>query len=221
MQGAASEGDFNRNFGESLRRIRETKGWSQRLLADVLEQAGLKLDPSAITRIERGAREVKLREAVAMASALGVDISRLIHEDESPPWLIGSKYMTALQKRSMARSELGKMATELLQVAQLIDRYPKVSHRMRFDGTQPTSGMDFLRKIAADPSSLGDKPAVQIDGDDEARDTIGKIVAAAALGVVDLEPPGATLTEPISLLPAFEIGNLLDRVSFVSDDPDT
>ena len=57
-------------FGQNVRAARARKGWSQRELAEALDERGLKLDPSAVTRIERGTREVKLREAVAMAECL-------------------------------------------------------------------------------------------------------------------------------------------------------
>ena len=56
---------FSRLFGDNVRRARAIKGWSQRRLAEALDVRGVKLDPSAVTRIERGVREVKLREAAA------------------------------------------------------------------------------------------------------------------------------------------------------------
>lgn len=49
------------------------------MLAIRLQRAGLKIDPSAITRIETGQREPKLTEAVAIADMLGLDLDDLTY----------------------------------------------------------------------------------------------------------------------------------------------
>jgi transcriptional regulator with XRE-family HTH domain len=72
-------------FRERLREVRRLKGWTQQQLADVLTDAGLKLDATAVTRLERGTRGVALDEVVAIAAALGVSPLHLIvplHNDE-------------------------------------------------------------------------------------------------------------------------------------------
>ena len=66
-------------FGEMLKTARADLGWSQRRLAEVLQKSGLKIDPSAITRIETGQREPKLTEAVAIANLLGLDLDTLTY----------------------------------------------------------------------------------------------------------------------------------------------
>jgi transcriptional regulator with XRE-family HTH domain len=71
---------FNKRFGDLMRAARDEKEWSQRRLAELLEGAGIRLDPSAITRIERGSRDVKLREATAIAHVLGIDLSDVLDE---------------------------------------------------------------------------------------------------------------------------------------------
>lgn len=58
-------------FAERCRRLRESYGWPQTELAGRLVQYGIKLDGSAITRLERGARNIRLNEAVAIATELG------------------------------------------------------------------------------------------------------------------------------------------------------
>lgn len=70
----------DRRFGDLVRQARERKKWSQRQLAEVLAVAELKLDPTAITRIERGTRDVKLGEATVIASVLGIDLGKALTE---------------------------------------------------------------------------------------------------------------------------------------------
>lgn len=68
-----------RTFGEALRRAREKAGISQRTLATrITEITGLRLDPSAVTRIETDQREPKVIEAQAIAAALGVQLDDLV-----------------------------------------------------------------------------------------------------------------------------------------------
>lgn len=68
-----------RCLGRRLKEVRDRRGLSQARLAEVVEQAtGLKLDPTAITRIERGDRAVRLNEAVALSVVLGLSLDELI-----------------------------------------------------------------------------------------------------------------------------------------------
>ncbi|MBX7452298.1 helix-turn-helix domain-containing protein [Mycolicibacterium sp. 3033] len=71
--GSGSEA-VGKQFGEQMRMRREERGISQRQLAELLHDVDLHLDPSAITRIERGTREVKLFEALAISKFLEFDL---------------------------------------------------------------------------------------------------------------------------------------------------
>jgi transcriptional regulator with XRE-family HTH domain len=84
--GEADEVDksaVNKQFGDLMREQREHRRWSQRRLADLLEQVGLRLDPSAITRIERGTRDVKLTEAIVIANVLEFDLDSIAFSPEA------------------------------------------------------------------------------------------------------------------------------------------
>jgi 8-oxo-dGTP pyrophosphatase MutT (NUDIX family)/transcriptional regulator with XRE-family HTH domain len=59
-------------FREQLRTVRRYKGWTQQRLADELDTVGVKLDATAITRLERGTRGVTLDDVIAIAAVLGV-----------------------------------------------------------------------------------------------------------------------------------------------------
>jgi 8-oxo-dGTP pyrophosphatase MutT (NUDIX family)/transcriptional regulator with XRE-family HTH domain len=59
-------------FRVRLREVRRLKGWTQQQLADALVAAGVKLDASAVTRLERGTRGLSLDDVIAIAAVLGV-----------------------------------------------------------------------------------------------------------------------------------------------------
>lgn len=69
--------DFEVEFGARMNAARRAKKVTQRQLADALMEAGVSLDSPQISRIEQGKKLVRLREAAAIAMALGVDLNVL------------------------------------------------------------------------------------------------------------------------------------------------
>lgn len=62
-----------------LKKQREQRGWTQiRFAVEMGQLTGIHLDPTAITRIERGERSVRLNEAVAIAMTLDLLLDELI-----------------------------------------------------------------------------------------------------------------------------------------------
>lgn len=68
---------FRQFFGTKVRKAREERGLTQRQLSEMLagNEYRVHLDNSAITRIENGAREPRLREAIALADVLEFSLS--------------------------------------------------------------------------------------------------------------------------------------------------
>ena len=62
-----------KTFGQSVRRLRKGKGWSQERLAEETQ-----LDRTYIGGIERGERNVSLINIAELASALRVSLSALL-----------------------------------------------------------------------------------------------------------------------------------------------
>lgn len=69
--------DARRLFGQALRKMREAKGISQEVLAEL---AGI--HRTYVGDVERGTRNIALINLTKLASALGVPLSRLILEME-------------------------------------------------------------------------------------------------------------------------------------------
>lgn len=91
---------MNRDFGEAMREARAHLGISQRKLAELLEDLGMKIDPSAITRIEKGQREPKFTEAVAISDVLGIQLGNFSY---SPTAIFQSHMAAATVNMSEAR----------------------------------------------------------------------------------------------------------------------
>ena len=147
---------FSRLFGDNVRRARAIKGWSQRRLAEALDVRGVKLDPSAVTRIERGVREVKLREAAAIAQCLGVDIQELMTPAGPEPLALVLHTLKSASNRMQAgRSALAEMASYLRAAEALLSQNPELVEELRrlrgFDEELDVEG--FLRREIRDLTS--------------------------------------------------------------------
>ena len=68
----ARKGDILKRFGQRLRDLRKGKGWSQE---EFSYECGL--DRSYVGGLERGERNVALRNIEKLAQALGISISDL------------------------------------------------------------------------------------------------------------------------------------------------
>lgn len=64
--------------GEQIASMRATRDMTQRSFAAALTDAGMPVDASAVSRIEKGTRSVRLAEAVIIADVLDVDLGFLM-----------------------------------------------------------------------------------------------------------------------------------------------
>lgn len=73
----AREDDPRVAFGQAVRRLRLARGLSQERLAELAD-----IHRTYIGDVERGARNISLVNMSKIAAALGVLLSRLLHETE-------------------------------------------------------------------------------------------------------------------------------------------
>lgn len=180
--GTGADERFGRVFGENVRSARSVKRWSQRRLAEALAVRGVKLDPSAVTRIERGEREVKLREAAAIAQCLDVDIQQLITPaGRDPLALILELLKTATSRMQVGRSALAEMASYLRAAEALLSEYPELVEDLRrlrgFDERLDVEG--FLRREISELTS-NTAPEMMIAVDDRMLELLQQAASAAA-----------------------------------------
>jgi transcriptional regulator with XRE-family HTH domain len=113
-------------FAKRMRELRENVGMSQTELAALLEKEfGLKLDGSAITRIEnnaypdRSARIIRLGEAVAIAKALESDLHEMLRPDIPLEVQLHRAQLRAAGNENRARELTEKAADARREVALL------------------------------------------------------------------------------------------------------
>ena len=60
-------------FGKAVRAGREVRGWTQEQLRDALIPLGLPMTKTMMSRLEKGQRPIRINEAAAILTALGMD----------------------------------------------------------------------------------------------------------------------------------------------------
>lgn len=156
------------DFGKRIQEARADLEISQRELAERLAERGLKLDPSAITRIEKGTRPVRVEEAVALAAVLDTRVSELLDED----WLTPEERLA--DHRQAADTAMNVALTNVLEWLQ---RLATTQAHLRehpelvpagFRGDSPESVEDYLPWVKARVAALGELPPIFLTSADDA-----------------------------------------------------
>lgn len=170
------EQTFDKTFGVRVRKARNDRKWSQRTLAEELDKLGVKLDPSAVTRIERGSREVKLREAAAIASALAVPLQDLAPPPNSSP---RDQFLSCLgsagEQGLAARQALASMAMYYAMALHLMQHEPGLLAEIGadFDGVTDKDLEDLKRYPTAMAASV-----IKAIADRQAQDPLAHVATS-------------------------------------------
>lgn len=106
-------------FGLNVRDARKAQGISQRALAERLAEVGLTIDASAITRLEKGSRAIRLGEALAIAEALSTDLEELLGPD--PKRRMEMLRAEANRHMNESRWALREFLDQLLEIRDLLN----------------------------------------------------------------------------------------------------
>ncbi|MGI8869234.1 MAG: helix-turn-helix domain-containing protein [Mycobacteriales bacterium] len=101
--------DVDKRFAARIRFERNRRDWSQERLAKELRELpvnAVDLDPTAITRIERGTRAIRLAEAAGFADVFGLTVTQMTETDN---WLALYVAM-ALTTCTEAEAELDRLS---------------------------------------------------------------------------------------------------------------
>ncbi len=119
-------------FASRVRQVREARGWSQEELARRLAEIGPRLGPTAITRLERGDRAVRVEEAVAIARALMTPLNALLQPVDGAELEHVNRLMRRYEQlsamRAKAQEELDDLYDELVDA---FAKYPTVADSFR------------------------------------------------------------------------------------------
>jgi transcriptional regulator with XRE-family HTH domain len=118
-----NEKSVEERFGAEVAQRRQVMGLSQKALADRLSDYGLRVDASAISRVETGTRALRISEALVIAQALGFSLEDVA--DALPPQHDFEQRRERLDKLLDAlRSTSQDAADEINGLAWLIDENP-------------------------------------------------------------------------------------------------
>jgi transcriptional regulator with XRE-family HTH domain len=84
QQSSKTSRAIEESVGEAIAAYRAGRGVTQRQLAADLTAAGMPVDASAVSRIEKGTRSIRLTEAITIANILDVDLDLLVDGVRTP-----------------------------------------------------------------------------------------------------------------------------------------
>ena len=106
-------------LGNRLRTLRRARGLSLRLADQVRARYDVKLDPSYLSRVERGRAALPLRTLCALADYFAVEPAALLFAEGSPPVPHLSGSLGALSPEEFRRvEELLRQALALVSAAE-------------------------------------------------------------------------------------------------------
>lgn len=124
-------------FGQQLRARRERLNITQSTVAMNLALFhGIKLDATAITRIEKGSRAIRLNEAVAIADVVDAPLAAMLSLAPAGEDAIRQ----AERERLMAVTAAGQIRGQLQQAEVLADVARARLHRLRAQQEETTDG---------------------------------------------------------------------------------
>jgi len=135
-------------LGAWVREAREHRGWSQETLARQLgETAGIDLHQSAVARLERGERPIRLNEAAALSKILNLDLRMFSPRAEIPTFVTFKEVQQAEETLSGLASEEARVREELRS---LHERYEEEVSALRSNLLMVATESLKLRMAIAD-----------------------------------------------------------------------
>ncbi|MFJ4220625.1 helix-turn-helix domain-containing protein [Curtobacterium luteum] len=163
---------------------RRALGVSQKELSDALAKEGLILDNSAISRIEKGTRALRLSEAIVLARVLRFSLAEF--EEAVPPAEdFARRRKSTDDALEIAHRALTVAADELSGLAFVVEGHPEVLRDVTFDD-QPAGAvelMDFL--VQKWHSNFMHNALGTRFESEELRDAVRRVLHAVATTAVD------------------------------------
>lgn len=110
-------------FGEWVKARRLQLHLTQAQVAERMRDAGVPIDPTGITRIEKGSRTLKIDEAQVLAECLWTTFARILEDIDSPP-TVAADVANVLHQRREAILAWAEMEMERFRLAEKLAQYP-------------------------------------------------------------------------------------------------
>lgn len=117
-------------FGAAVAQWRGFHRLSQRELADQLTERGMRVDASAISRIEKGQRSVRLAEALTIADALQIDLEMLVDRARTPRQDWAKIQRKALESVRPLRTPLRDFLAHQIGASVYLLEHPDLAHEL-------------------------------------------------------------------------------------------
>ena len=145
-----NETPIEKRFGETVLEERRVSRISQKVLAGALSARGLALDASAISRIEKGTRAIRLSEAAIIADVLGFSLADVqTPRDPKEDFARHRKSFDAALSETHDAAE--KVAMAVWEMDGVLYRHPDVLNPVEpWDEPAPSGMTQYVEKIGAE-----------------------------------------------------------------------
>ena len=145
-----NETPIEKRFGETVLEERRVNRISQKVLAGALSARGLMLDASAISRIEKGTRAIRLSEAAIIADVLGFSLADVqTPRDPKEDFARHRESFSAALRETHDAAE--KVAMAVWEMDGVLYRHPDVLNPLEpWDEPAPTGITQYVEKIGAE-----------------------------------------------------------------------
>jgi transcriptional regulator with XRE-family HTH domain len=130
----------DKQIGERIIELRERRGWNQGDLSKTLKAHGLNWSQGTLSKVESGARPVRLAEAQLLATALRTKVYELLHAD--------LPLQTESDTKQRVRAQLSWIDSATRELEQAQKHLEKVEDAQREAAYLAGSAHTYLRQVS-------------------------------------------------------------------------
>lgn len=131
-------------IGKTVSELRKRKKITQKEFAESLTEIGMSIDASAVSRMEKGERALKISECLMIAEALEVDLSSLLGRMKTPK----QELREGVISEESARAKMGEAAWDwfyaISEVQWVLQRKPELAPLISTDFSPGSSYLEWL-----------------------------------------------------------------------------
>lgn len=180
-------------FGAEVARLRSLLDMSQRAFATKLTERGMAVDASAVSRIESGARALRLSEALIISDVLNVDIDMLISGARTD----AQEFRSIRRLADLTMGQLQDAALDFLaafsNVSDFLNEHPELLVELEDENVgKPETPRDYLKWVGQRMENLKERhDQFRVVVEDEAEaEALNKLIRDYVSGFVTVREDG-------------------------------